>query len=145
MFKKLTNSNSQSNGDTTFIAADCQITGTIVINGNARIDGKIEGSVQVTGDLIIGTTAYLKADIEANTVSMAGEVHGNLKTTDLLELNTTARLFGDIRTRQFKVEQGARFTGTSQLLEESIPSLIIHETNKEPHSTKETKLVSSQA
>ncbi len=140
MFKK--RSSSQSNGNTTLIAADCQITGSITINGNARIDGKIEGSVHATGDLIIGTSAILKADIEANTVSIAGEVRGNIKTTDLLELNATARLFGDICTRQFKVEQGAHFTGTSQLLEETIPPLMIHENSKEPRPAKETKKAS---
>ncbi|MBC2724127.1 polymer-forming cytoskeletal protein [Desulfosporosinus sp.] len=143
MFKKL--SNSQLNGDTTFIATECQITGSLIINGNARIDGKIEGSIQATGDLTVGNSAYLKADIEANTVSIAGEVHGNIKTTDLLELNATARLFGDICTRQFKVEQGAQFMGMSQLFEEAAPSLVVHETSKEPRSAKETKRVSSGA
>ncbi len=143
MFKKL--SNSQSSGDTTLIAAECQITGSLIINGNARIDGKIEGTIQATGDLIIGTSAYLKADIEANTVSIAGEVHGNIKTSDLLELNATARLFGDISTRQFKVEQGARFTGMSKLFEETAPPLIVHESNKEPRSMKESKQVSTRS
>lgn len=142
MFKKF--STSQSSGDTTLISAECQITGSITINGNARIDGKIEGSVHATGDLIIGTSAFLKADIEANTVSIAGEVRGNIKTTDLLELNATARLFGDICTRQFKVEQGAQFTGTSQLLEETTPPLIVHENSKEPRSAKEMKRVSTR-
>jgi len=142
MFKKL--STSQPSGDTTLIAAECQITGSITINGNIRIEGKIEGSVQATGDLIVGTSAFVKADIEANTVSIAGEVRGNIKTTDLLELTATARLFGDICTRQLKIEQGATFTGTSKLLEETTPPLIIHENNKPPHSAKEAKRMSTR-
>ncbi|KUO75800.1 MAG: cell shape determination protein CcmA [Desulfosporosinus sp. BRH_c37] len=143
MFKKPSR-NQSSSGDTTFIAAECQITGSITIKGNARIDGKIEGNVQVTGDLVIGAGAFLKANIEASTVSIAGEVYGNIKTTDLLELNTTARLTGDICTRQFKVEQGAHFIGTSQLLEDTTP-LILHENSKESHSAKETKRASTRA
>ncbi|SDG70562.1 bactofilin family protein [Desulfosporosinus hippei] len=143
MFKKI--SPSHSSGDTTLIAAECQITGSIKINGNARIDGKIEGTVQSTGDLVIGPSAFLTADIEANTVSIAGEVHGNIKTTDLLELNSTARLFGDISTRQFKVEQGARFTGMSQLLDETTPPAISHENSKDSSPAKETTRVSKLA
>ncbi|HUS88093.1 MAG TPA: polymer-forming cytoskeletal protein [Desulfosporosinus sp.] len=143
MFKK--HSSKQSScGDTTFIAAECQITGSITINGNARIDGKIEGNVQVTGDLVIGASAILKANIEASTVSIAGEVCGNIKTTDLLELNATARLVGDTCTRQFKVEQGAHFIGSSQLLEETTP-LTLHENSKELRSAKETKRASTRA
>lgn len=142
MFKK--HSTHSRGGDNTFIAADCQITGSITINGNARIDGKIEGSVVATGDLIVGASAFMKANIEANTVSIAGEVHGNIKTTDLLELNATARLFGDICTRQFKVEKGARFIGTSQILEETSPS-VISEISKAPRSANETKLLATRA
>jgi cytoskeletal protein CcmA (bactofilin family) len=143
MFKKPKLSTYSLGGDNTFIAAECQIAGSITINGNARIDGKIEGHVVVTGDLIVGASAFMNANIEANTVSIAGEVHGNIKTTDLLELNATARLFGDICTPQFKVEQGARFIGTSQVLEES--PIIIHEIRKEPRSSEETKLVSTRS
>ncbi|EGW36335.1 polymer-forming cytoskeletal protein [Desulfosporosinus sp. OT] len=143
MFKKPTTHS--RGGDNTFIAAECQISGSITINGNARIDGKIEGSVLATGDLVIGASAILKANIEANTVSIAGEVHGNIKTTDLLELNATARLFGDICTRQFKVDQGARFIGTSQILEETNSSNIHEITTKDSNSTNETKLVATRA
>ena len=107
----------QSSEAVTLIAGDCQITGSLIVKGNARIDGKVDGSIQATGDVIIGQGAVVRADIEAKTVSIAGEVHGDIKTTDTLELGATARLFGDICTKQFKVEQGAKFVGTSQLLE----------------------------
>ncbi len=139
MFNKSSKSQMNS-GDTTFIAAECQITGSITIQGNARIDGKIEGTIQVTGDLVVGASAFLKADIEANTVSIAGEVRGNIKTTDLLELNATARVVGDICTRQFKVEQGAHFTGSSQLFEETPTPLTLTEHSKEPNAFKDKKL-----
>ena len=142
MFKRPSINSLNSGGDTTFIAADCQITGSISIKGNARIDGKIEGNVQVTGDLVIGASAFLKANIEASTVNLAGEVSGNIKATSLLELNATARLVGDICTRQFKVEQGAHFTGSSQLLEEAIAPLTLTENNKELYPLKEKKLAS---
>lgn len=138
MFKKL--SASKASGDTTLIAAECQITGSITINGNARIDGKIEGRVCVTGDLIIGASALLTAEIEANTVTIAGEVHGNIKTTDLLELNSTARLFGDISTQQFKVDQGAQFIGMSQHLEETAPLIIVQDSSRESNPAKEASI-----
>ncbi|GAB6154550.1 polymer-forming cytoskeletal protein [Desulfosporosinus burensis] len=144
MFKR-PSSNQSSGGDTTFIAAECQITGSMTIKGNARIDGKVDGNVQVTGDLIIGANAFLKANIEANTVSLAGEVCGNIKTTDLLELNASARLVGDICTRQFKVEQGAHFTGSSQLLEEAKTPLTLTEDSKELHAVKDKKLISKRS
>lgn len=103
--------------DVTFIAAACQIEGTVHIKGDARIDGKLEGLLQATGDIVIGQGAYVKANIEAKTVSIAGEVHGSVQTSETLQLSSSARLYGDICSKQFSVEQGARFVGNSQLFD----------------------------
>jgi len=108
----------KTSGDVTFIAAECEIEGTVRINGNARIDGKLEGQLKASGDIVIGEGALVKANIEAKTVSISGEVHGNIQTSDTLQLSSTARLYGDICSNQFSVEQGARFVGTSRLFEE---------------------------
>ncbi|HHV63970.1 MAG TPA: polymer-forming cytoskeletal protein [Peptococcaceae bacterium] len=112
---KIANSNSNSN--VTYLAADCEVKGSFISNGNARIDGKVEGTVSVAGDLAIGQSAVLNANIDAQTISLAGEVRGNIKAKDLLELSSTARLYGDINIRQLKIDQGARFVGTSTFAE----------------------------
>lgn len=111
--------NPKTFGDVTFIAAECEIEGTVQINGNARIDGKLEGQLQASGDIVIGQGAVVKANIEAKNVSISGEVHGNIQTSDTLQLSSTARLYGDICSKQLSVEQGARFVGTSRLFEEA--------------------------
>ncbi|MFA6808329.1 MAG: polymer-forming cytoskeletal protein [Eubacteriales bacterium] len=102
----------------TFIAEDCNITGNINSKGSARIDGQVEGTVMIAEDLIIGQTASLKASIEAKTVTIAGEVNGNIVAKEMLELSSTARLYGDISTKQLRIDSGARFVGSSSLLEE---------------------------
>jgi cytoskeletal protein CcmA (bactofilin family) len=108
-----------NNSNVTYLADDCEVKGTFICQGNARIDGKIEGTISVVGDLAIGQSAVLKADIDAQTVSIAGEVRGNVKVKELLELSSTARLYGDINARQLKIDQGARFIGTSTYEENS--------------------------
>lgn len=106
-------------GETTYIAADCEFTGKLTLKGNARIDGQIEGTLNVHGDLVIGPSAVLKATIEANSVSISGVVHGEIIAQDSLELCSSARLYGDIHTKQLKIDQGAQFIGTSRLLGEA--------------------------
>lgn len=122
MFNK--SSSRPGTGDITFIAEECQISGTVTIKGNARIDGKLDGYLQATGDITIGQNALLNANIEAKTVSIAGEVHGDIQTVETLELSSTARLYGDIYTKQLRVDQGALFIGTSRLFEENSSSRI---------------------
>lgn len=109
-----------SSSNLTYLAEDCEIKGSIISGGNARIDGKIEGTVNIIGDLAIGQNAVLRANIEAHTISLAGEVHGNIKAKELLELNSSSRLYGDINTKQLKIDQGARFIGSSNNEENSI-------------------------
>ncbi|NLO98480.1 MAG: polymer-forming cytoskeletal protein [Peptococcaceae bacterium] len=103
----------QNNNDLSYVAESCEIKGAFKALGNARIDGKLEGSIQVAGTLIVGPTAVLKADIEAQNVSIAGEVRGNVKVEEFLELSSSARLYGDICTKELKIDQGARFIGKS--------------------------------
>jgi cytoskeletal protein CcmA (bactofilin family) len=97
----------------TYLASDCEINGSFTAKGDVRIDGKVEGTISVAGNLVISQTAHLKADIEAQTVCIAGEVHGNVKAKELLELSPTARLYGDINCQNLKIEQGAHFVGAS--------------------------------
>jgi len=104
-----------TNISVTYLAQDCEIKGSFIVKGDARIDGKVEGTVMVAGDLVVGQTAFLKANIESQSISIAGEVHGNIQASEILELGPTSRLYGDINTRQLKIDQGARFIGTSTL------------------------------
>lgn len=102
--------------ETTYIAAECVFSGNITLKGNARIDGQIEGSVTLSGDLVIGPSAVIKATVQANTVSISGEVRGDITAKESLELCPSARLFGNIYTQQLKIDQGAQFIGSSRLL-----------------------------
>lgn len=113
---------SSTNTNVTYIAEDCEIKGSIVTKGNARIDGRVEGTINISGDLVIGQNAVLQADIESHTISIAGEVRGNITAKDLLELSSTARLFGDIKTKLLKIDQGARFVGNSNFEETTTTS-----------------------
>ena len=106
----------------TLLAEDCTFKGVLTSAGSVRIDGKVEGTVCVNSDLIVGPSALLRADIEANTATIAGEVHGNVKTNDLLELSSTARLFGDVISSQLRIDQGARFVGSSTYLDPEAPA-----------------------
>jgi len=96
-----------------YLAEDCKIIGSINSNGNITVDGQVEGTIQSKGDIVIGKTAKVKADIQAKNVSVKGEVHGNISVQNLLEINLTGVVYGDIKTKLVKIEQGAKFIGKS--------------------------------
>lgn len=135
--KGLTNPFQSGASETTYIAAECEFSGKITLKGNARIDGLIEGSVTLTGDLVIGPSAVIKATVQAQTISISGEVRGDITATESLELCSSARLYGNIYTQQLKIDQGAKFIGSSRLLEESVVA-VESETKKAVESEFES-------
>lgn len=137
--KSLSNAFQSGAGETTYIAADSEFIGNITLKGNARIDGLIEGAITLTGDLMIGPSAVIKASIQADTISISGEVRGDITARESLELCPSARLYGNISTQQLKIDQGAQFIGTSRLLGDAVEvsgvnrvAVLTGETNEEP-------------
>ncbi|AGA70550.1 Integral membrane protein CcmA involved in cell shape determination [Desulfitobacterium dichloroeliminans LMG P-21439] len=108
-----------SSGETTYIASDAEFNGKLTLKGSARIDGKVEGQIIISGDLIVGPSAVINANIKANSVSLSGAIRGDVVTQETLELCSTARMKGNIFSKQLKIDQGAQFIGTSCLLEDA--------------------------
>lgn len=102
----------------TIIGAETEFKGTLVSKGMVRIDGKIEGDIQHTGDLVIGPKAVINANIRSTNLTLAGNVRGDLDVQGRLELLSTARLIGDIRVGNLVVADGAYFQGTSVMRSE---------------------------
>lgn len=102
----------------TIIGEGTEIKGTIHSNGVVRIDGKLEGTIQHKGELIIGPKGRLSATVMATGLAVAGEVRGDVTVEGKLELLTGARLYGDIRCGHLVVHDGAMFQGRSLMSNE---------------------------
>lgn len=103
-------------GIDTIIGKDTTVKGRIDAEGGIRVDGKFEGQIFTSGDVIVGETGSLVADVEAKNISIAGEVRGNVLARGKLELIPTGKLFGDVRMAILVVEDGAVFQGQCEML-----------------------------
>ena len=72
----------------TVIGPNCYLQGTIQSDGGIRIDGVFQGDLETTGNLIIGESAKVVAEIEAHNVSVAGAVKGNISGNKVEILET---------------------------------------------------------
>ncbi len=95
------------------------LQGTLKASGVARMDGMFEGTVEVEGDLIVGPNAFLKAEIKADNITVAGNIQGNLLSGNKVELLVTAKVIGDITAKTIMIEEGAKFSGRAQWIEET--------------------------
>jgi cytoskeletal protein CcmA (bactofilin family) len=103
----------------TLIGEGTEIKGNIQSTGVVRIDGFLEGTIQHSGELIVGPKGRLTATIKTKGLAVAGEIRGEVEVEGRLELLSGARLYGDIRCGHLVVHEGATFHGQSYMAGET--------------------------
>lgn len=94
------------------------IKGDITATGDFRLDGTLEGNIQLNGKLVVGDTGVVNGNVLCMNANIIGTVNGNLSVKELLSLHTTARVRGDILINKLSIEPGAVFTGKCCMLDE---------------------------
>lgn len=99
----------------TVVGSNTTFVGTIKTDGNVRIDGTLEGDVEILGNLIIGETGRVIATIKAQNVHVSGAVKGEITAVEQLEISPTGKVWGDIVTAALHIEPGGLFRGQSAM------------------------------
>ena len=97
------------------ISAGGVCSGSLKIDGGLRVNGMVEGEVQVTEMLTVGTEGIIKGNVVADSVVVGGRIEGTVKAENQLELHTGSRIEGDIYTRSLIVEEGVFFEGMCRM------------------------------
>jgi len=95
----------------TIIGDAVKLEGKFTGSGNITIRGEVVGTLNTTDDIIIESSAKIKADVEGNNISVAGEIHGNVLCHGQLQLLSSGKIFGDVSTQILSVETGAIIKG----------------------------------
>jgi cytoskeletal protein CcmA (bactofilin family) len=102
----------------TIIGSETSFTGNITSQGTIRIDGRHTGQIDTSGDLVIGETGTVEAQVKARNALIAGVVKGNMEVSDKLELLPTAKVYGDIKISTLTIGEGAIFRGACNMINE---------------------------
>lgn len=97
----------------TVIGPTANFKGSLQSDGGLRIDGIVEGTILIAGNLIIGESGKVIADITAQNVSVAGAIKGTIKAAGRLEILSSGRVWGDISVASFLIDEGGFFRGQS--------------------------------
>jgi len=91
---------------------DCKITGTVKFDGPMRVDGKVDGKIITdNGDLVIGETGTVNADINTKSAIVEGRVDGKITASGKVVLKQKAHLIGNLQAKTLVVEEGVVFVG----------------------------------
>lgn len=97
------------------IGRGAEFEGRIVFEGVVRIDGSFKGDVFTRDTLVIGPDAVVEAQIDADTVLVAGSVSGEIRAMSRVEIFATGVVRGAVHTPVLKIEEGGVFDGTTQM------------------------------
>ncbi len=100
----------RSLGFDTVIGSNTQFEGKFTSSGNVRMDGQFSGSLEISGNILVGESAEIHADINARNISIAGVVRGNV-AGNKVQLLRTGRIWGDISASALTTEEGAFIDG----------------------------------
>lgn len=107
----------------TVIGPNAHFRGDLISEGGIRIDGIFEGNIETTGNLVIGESAKVIAEIRANNISISGAVKGNI-SGNRVEILETGRVWGDLTVNSLLLNEGAYLRGQTTMHADIEPPLI---------------------
>jgi cytoskeletal protein CcmA (bactofilin family) len=107
----------------TVVGPNCNMQGSIQSDGGIRIDGVFQGDIDTAGNVIVGESAKVIADIKAHNVSIAGAVKGNI-SGNRVEVLETGRVWGDLTVNALLLNEGAYLRGQTMMHGEIEPPMI---------------------
>lgn len=88
-----------------------RIRGRLSGEGDLRIEGQVEGDVQVTGALVVDGRGSITGGSQASSVEIEGRVHGDVTADGPVAIKRGAHVQGDISGSEISLDEGASFAG----------------------------------
>ena len=97
---------------TAWIGQGVVVEGRITSAQDLRIDGTVDGTIEVGNHLlIVGASASVKANLAARSILISGAVIGNVTATERVDLQATGSVEGDISSPRLMMADGAIVKG----------------------------------
>ena len=106
----------KASGSTSLLSKKVNIVGEIEGNEDLHVEGRFKGSIKITGNIFVGQTGVVEADIEADNIVIQGQIHGNVLARKQLEIQSLGELIGDCSAQSIDIKEGAIFEGRSKMV-----------------------------
>ncbi len=95
-----------------WIGTALSLEGKVTSTQDLTIEGAVEGTIELGNhNLLIGSTAKIKANLVAATITIGGAVTGNVTASSIVDLRATGSVEGDITTPRLVMADGAVIKG----------------------------------
>ena len=112
MFDKGKNQKNPKTMERNILAKNTKIVGDLSSEGDFRIDGVLEGTLETKGRVIIGLDGFVQGKVLCENADIEGKFSGEVKVNTMLSIKASASISGEVVLGKLSVEPGATFNAT---------------------------------
>ncbi len=98
-----------------FLQSGVRLKGEIEVDGDLRVEGTVEGTLNTRGVLMLGPKALVQGDIRGREIVIHGRLAGTMRAEERIHLVRGAKVKGDLYCRSLVIEEGVHFEGRSHM------------------------------
>lgn len=92
-----------------------EITGDVKARGAVQLEGRVDGTLQVEGQLTISSRGSVEGEVTADEIVVGGRVDGSLVAREVARLRDGCRVVADVRAPRLELEDGGLLQGRVEM------------------------------
>ncbi len=100
----------------TVIGPQTSVRGDLHVTGGVRLDGQVEGRMDVSETVVTGPKSLLKGELHCRAAVIAGRIEGDIYAEETVELQTGAQVFGNISSKGLVIQPDCMFQGNCTMM-----------------------------
>ncbi len=105
----------------TVIGPGTVVHGDLRVTGGLRLDGQVEGKLDVGETFLAGPKSFLKGELRCRDAVIAGRIEGNILARESAELQAGSHVLGNIECKGLVVQRDSFFQGNCIMSKASEP------------------------
>jgi cytoskeletal protein CcmA (bactofilin family) len=94
-----------------YLGTGTKINGKLHFEGQATIDGEVEGEILSQAHVVVGQQATVKGKVTAASILVQGKVFADVVAEKKLEIQPPGQVVGDVTTQSLVIGDGAILEG----------------------------------
>ena len=104
-----------SSSGRSYLGAGCDLKGDFTGEGSFECGGSLDGTIDISGDIVIGQGGTAKAQLKARRIAIEGRLQGDATGTEKVEVGASGHVEGDVRAPAVQFAEGAFFEGNVEM------------------------------
>lgn len=99
----------------TVIGPQTSVNGDFHVTGGVRLDGQVEGKMDISETIVAGPKSLLKGELRCRTAVLAGRIEGDIHAEGVVELQTGAEVYGNVHSKGLVIQPDCLFQGNCSM------------------------------